>query len=54
MNESVEGGWAWAMAIAAIVLPLLVAWWLVARGAGRDERSKQQPGDNAQPMRDRS
>lgn len=48
-----SGGWSgmsdvWALLVAllAIVLPLLLAWWLVVRGVRRPRRSEHRPGDN--------
>lgn len=41
------------LAFGAIVLPLLVAWWLVARGARTRPRRKRRAGDNAPQRRDR-
>jgi hypothetical protein len=38
--------WALLLAFMAIVLPLLLAWWLVVRGVQRPQRSKHRPGDN--------
>lgn len=38
--------WALLVALLAIVLPLLLAWWLVVRGVQRPRRSKHRPGDN--------
>ncbi|MCB8745407.1 hypothetical protein LHU53_00615 [Rhodoferax sp. U2-2l] len=38
--------WAMLLALLTIVLPLLLAWWLVVRGAQRPQRSKHRPGDN--------
>lgn len=38
--------WAVLVALLAIVLPLLLAWWLVVRGVQRPHRSKRRPGDN--------
>jgi len=38
--------WAMLLALLAIMLPLLLAWWLVVRGVERPRRSKHRPGDN--------
>lgn len=38
--------WAMLLALLAIVLPLLLAWWLVVLGVERPRRGKQGQGDN--------
>lgn len=52
MSGGVHGWWEPLAALAAIVLPLLLAWWLVARGARRPSHRKGRPGDNATHRRD--
>ena len=43
--------WALLVALLTIVLPRLLAWWLVVRGVQRPHRSKHGPGDNDHPRR---
>ncbi|MBT9549704.1 MAG: hypothetical protein IV088_02560 [Hydrogenophaga sp.] len=43
--------WALLVALLAIVLPLLLAWWLVVRGVQRPHRSQHRPGDNEHTRR---
>jgi len=43
--------WALLMALMVVVLPLLLAWWLVVRGAQRPNRNRHGPGDNAHDWR---
>jgi hypothetical protein len=40
--------WALLVALLTIVLPLLLAWWLVVRGVQRPHRSQHRPDDNGQ------
>ncbi|WP_382159247.1 hypothetical protein ACFJGX_21765 [Hydrogenophaga sp. UC242_50] len=50
-----SGGWLEpVLAFGAIVLPLLLAWWLVARGAQRPRQRKRRSGDNGSHPRDPS
>ena len=53
MNSGVPGWLEPLLAFGAIVLPLLVAWWLVARGAQRPRQRKRRSGDNAAQRSDR-
>lgn len=51
--SSVGPGWLEPLiAFGAIVLPLLVAWWLVVREARPRRRRKRSTGDNASQRRD--
>ena len=43
-----------ALSSIPIVLPLLLAWWLVVRGVRRPDRKKRGPGDNAHGRHDAS
>ena len=46
------GLWEPLAALAAIVLPLLLAWWLVVRGAKTRHPGKHRARDNAAHRRD--
>jgi hypothetical protein len=50
-GSGVSDVWALLVALLAIVLPLLLAWWLVVRGVQRPHRSKRRPGDNGHTRR---
>ncbi len=52
MNSGVPGWLEPLLAFGAIVMPLLVAWWLVARSARARPRRKPRAGDNAAQRRD--
>lgn len=54
MSTGVHGWWEPLAALAAIVVPLLLAWWLVVRGVQRPRRKKRGAGDNAHNRRDPS
>jgi hypothetical protein len=54
MSGGMHGWWEPLAALAAIVLPLLLAWWLVARGVRRPGHRKGRTGDNAKDRRDPS
>lgn len=55
MNGGSVPGWLEPLlAFGAIVLPLLVAWWLVARHARARPHRKRRAGDNACQRRDRT
>jgi hypothetical protein len=54
MSDGVHGWWEPLAAIMVIVLPLLLAWWLVVRGVQRPDRKKRGPGDNAHGRHDAS
>lgn len=45
-GSGVSDVWAMLLALLAIVLPLLLAWWLVVRGVERQRRNKHKPVDN--------
>ena len=46
MNDGTYGWWEPIAALLVIVLPLLLAWWLVVRGVRRTARPKRVAGDN--------
>ncbi|MDP3164525.1 MAG: hypothetical protein Q8N06_03620 [Hydrogenophaga sp.] len=48
MNAGMGNWWDPLAALAAIVLPLLLAWWLVVRGVQRPKRKKRESVDNPQ------
>lgn len=52
MNSGVHGWLEPLIAFGAIVLPLLLAWWLVARGVKPRRPRQRPPGDNAAQRRD--
>jgi hypothetical protein len=54
MSGGMHGWWEPLAALAAIVLPLLLAWWLVSRGVRRPGRRKGRTGDNDTHRRDLS
>jgi hypothetical protein len=48
----VSEGWAVLVALAAVVLPLLLAWWLLGRGLHRGE-PRQEPRGKMPRQEDR-
>lgn len=54
MSTEVSGTsdlWTVLMALAALLLPLLLAWWLVGRGLRRPTRDQGKPSDNGRDRR---
>lgn len=51
MTVSLTDLWSLLAALMVVVLPLLLAWWLVVRGAGRAQRSLRERDDNVQDRR---
>lgn len=54
MNSGPDGWLEPLLAFGSIVLPLLLAWWLVARGVQRPRPRRRHPGDNDTHPRNRS
>ena len=46
MSSGGGSWWALLLALMALVLPLLFAWWLVLRGVQHVQRKKRRAGDN--------